>query len=82
MLKAEKLSDYFTIMTKKLKIDSIEHGKMMSIVSEGRNLTDYDRFAAAYTADPKVNRTSIAEELNVSRMTINRWIKKIKDAEA
>lgn len=81
MLKAEKLSDYFITMAKKVKVDSVQYSQMRSIVSDKRNASEFEKFEALFRINPNVNRTEIASELNVSRRTVQGWIKQIQEHE-
>ena len=77
MIKAENLSKYFVAMAKKLKIDIVQVNRLKSIASERGKLSDFEKYSAMRLLDPKLNKTEAAEVLNVSRMTLNRWDKKI-----
>ena len=78
ILGAEKLSDYFISMARKVKIDSIETNEMKEMVKISGKVTSKDKFQAVYIADKNINRQKAADQFNVSKMTIQRWIKEIK----
>ena len=76
ILKAEKISNYFISNAKRIKIDTKEVNDLKK-VSKGAD-TPFDKFKAMYDLDKDFNRTVASELLEVSRMTINRWIKQIE----
>jgi hypothetical protein len=78
MLKAEKLSDYFINMSKKVKIESQDKKDMKYIIKASNGVNKYDKFVAMYQSDPNLNRTTASEILQVSRTTVNNWIIKIE----
>lgn len=75
---AEKLSDYYIKMAKKNKMETMEDTEIRAAIKSSGKLTAQEQFVAAYTLNPDLNRSKIAENLNVSRVTINNWIKKIE----
>ena len=78
LLKAEKLSEYFINMSKLVKKDVKEKNNMRQIArSAGSN--PHDQFMAMYKSNPNINRTTASEILEVSRRTIQNWIKKIEE---
>jgi DNA-binding XRE family transcriptional regulator len=77
MLKAEKLSDYFINMSKKVKIESQEKSDLKSIMYSDKSKTKFDKFKSLYKANKELNKSQVAELLNVSRVSINKWINKI-----
>ena len=74
MLNAEKLGDYFILMAKKNKFQSMEHLEMMDSIKFSGKRKPFDKFKVLYEENNNINKSKVAEELNVSRMTINRWI--------
>lgn len=78
ILGAEKLSDYFINMAKKNKFDAMEQSEMTETIKASGKRTPRDKFEAIYAENPDINRTKVADQLNVSRVTINNWIKAIK----
>lgn len=77
ILKAEKLSDYFVMNAKKIKIEASEI-KDLKTASKGGETT-FDKLKAIYKADPEFNRSKVAELLGVSRKQIQRLLKKIEE---
>lgn len=74
LLAAERLSDYFIYMAKKIKITSNESNEIKKIVS----MSKADKRETAleiYKANPNISVTTLAEKLSVSRKTIYQWIK-------
>jgi hypothetical protein len=80
MIKAERLSDYFITMSKKVKVDSMAY----SVIREAANVkgaaTPKERCKQMWRTDTDLNRTSAAELLAVSRQTIINWIKEFENA--
>lgn len=76
ILKAERLSDYFVMNAKKIKIEATEI-KELKTASKGVENT-FDKLKAIHSADPNFNRSKVAELLGVSRIQIQRLIKKIE----
>ena len=77
MLKAEKLSNYFIMNAKKIKIEAAEI-KDLKTASKGAETT-FEKLQAIYKSDNEFNRTKVAELLGVSRIQIQRLIKKIEE---
>lgn len=76
MLMAEKLSNYFISMSKKIKISMIESSEMNEIVKAMKNSSTAEIVIAIQGMNPEFNRSELAELLNVSRQTIYKHIKK------
>lgn len=77
---AEKLSDYFIKMAKKNKFETMENSEIIekiNIIKKSGKNTAKEQFESIYSSNPDINQLKIAEQLNVSRMTISRWIKEI-----
>jgi len=81
MLRAEKLSNYFINMSKKVKIESQEKSDIKSIMYSDKGKNKFDKFNSLYKANKDLNRSQVAELLNVSRVTLNKWINKIDNAD-
>lgn len=80
MLSAEKLSKYFVSMAKKLKVDIVHVNKLKAIAQEsGYKASEFDKFSAMLKINPDTKMSEAAEILNVSRMTLGRWKKKIEN---
>lgn len=79
VLKAEKLSNYFINMAKKIKGQSTERSDMNTTISNLKGKSSYDKCIAIYVSDNEVNRTQLADKLGVSRRTILNYIKKFEE---
>lgn len=79
ILGAEKLSDYFIKMAKKNKFETMEQSELKDIIKRSGKITAKEKFSAIFYENPNFNKTKIAEQLNVSRVTINSWIKEINE---
>lgn len=77
ILGAEKLSDYFIKMAKKNKFETVEAQEMKDMIKQSGKITAKEQFFALYSINKDINKTKIADQLNVSRMTINRWVAEI-----
>ena len=81
ILNAHKLAQYFISQFKKIKVDSL-HSREVSDVKNGkvkRNSLDALREIITKFGDSKINKTSLAKDFNVSRVTLNNWIEKIQN---
>ncbi len=78
MLNAEKLTDYFILMAKKNKFTSMEHAEMIDIIKFSGKRTAFEQFRVLYDANNNLNRSKVAEQLNVSRQAVGNWIKQIE----
>ncbi len=76
ILAAERLSDYFIYMAKKIKISSSEIQDIKRILNVNSSLSPYDRFLAIYKVNPNLNKKEVAERLGVSRKTIYGYLEK------
>lgn len=79
VLDAEKLSDYFINMSKKIKVDSSESNKIKKVIRDNDKSSGFTQFKKIYQANETVSKSKLAEELGVSRKTIYSYIKKLKD---
>lgn len=77
VLKAEKLSKYFIATAKKVKVNSVEVFNVKKTIKDGRN--NEEKISLMYKENPNFNRSSAAELLGVSRVTINKILKKIME---
>jgi len=80
MRKAEKLSDYFIRMAKKVKADSSEYQDLKKVTFDRAAKTDFEKFKIMYENDKDLNRSHAADILNKSRQTIINWMKQIDGA--
>jgi predicted regulator of amino acid metabolism with ACT domain len=78
-LKAEKLSDYFVLNARKIKLESTEANEIRNAIKKAE--TPIDKIKAIYLQDANFNRSKVAEMLGVSRRYIQQIIKKIEDNE-
>jgi len=70
ILKAEKLSNYFIAMAKKIKINSIDNNELKKVINLNQNKTIKDKVLEVFKENPEFNRAELAELLGVSRKTI------------
>ncbi len=77
ILKAEKLSNYFIMNAKKIKIEAAELKDIKSAMKGAE--TTYDKLLAIYKSDSNFNRTKVAEQLGISRQQVINLIKKIEE---
>jgi hypothetical protein len=77
MLGAEKLSEYFIFMAKKLRIGSKENKEIKDAHYKNQSKGRIDIIKELYKKNPDFNRTKAAQELDVSRRTIINDIKRI-----
>jgi hypothetical protein len=79
VLDAEKLSNYFIEMSKKIKVNSIESKDIKTVLSKNEGKSNYDKFISIYSQDENINKSKLADILGVSRTQIYSYIKKQKD---
>jgi len=78
ILSAERLSDYFVNMAKKIKISSTEIADIKAIMRINNDKPAFEKFIELYKINPNFNKKEIAERLGVSRQTIYDFMKKCK----
>lgn len=78
ILAAEKLSDYFVMMAKKIKINSEEVREIKEMARLTATKNPFEKFKIMYSSNPDINKKEAAEILNVSRTAIYDFIKKIE----
>jgi hypothetical protein len=76
ILKAERLSDYFVLNARKIKIESTEVQELKTASKQAQ--TTVDKLKAIYENNPEFNRTKVAELLGVSRKTIYKYIQNLE----
>jgi predicted DNA binding protein len=76
LLKAEKLSNYFIAMSKKIKVNSLESTELSELVRSLKSEPIEKKIQAIQDAIPDFNRSELAELLNVSRTTIYKHLRK------
>lgn len=79
ILKAEKLSDYFVLNAKKIKLQSTEITEIKTAIKRAE--TPAEKIKAIYIQDSNFNRKNVAEMLGLSRQYIQQVIKKIEENE-
>lgn len=81
VLKAEKLSNYFINMAKKIKLNNMENKVAKEVISNNKSKNKKEQFNELFKVNPKLNRVDTAVMLDVTKMTIHRWIKEIEKNE-
>lgn len=76
MLNAEKLSNYYIAMSKKIKIQMIETDELKGIIKETKGLTTAEIVQRAHEANPDFKVSELAELLNLTRQAIYKHLKK------
>lgn len=74
-LKAEKLSDYFINMAKKIKINSIESQDLKTIIKENKGKSNKELVNIILESNPELNKSIIAEALGISRQMVYKYKK-------
>ena len=77
LVKAEKLSNYFVEMAKKIKANSSEVNNIKKTLKLNDRMNIKEQFHEILKVNPDVNQTKLAAMLGVSRMTISRWMKEV-----
>jgi hypothetical protein len=77
ILKAEKLSKYFILNAKKVKLESSEVNDLKKASKKGE--TNFEKFQEIHRANPNFNKSKVAELLGVSRQTVYLWIKEVEN---
>lgn len=75
VINAKKLSDYFILQAKKVKVESKDTAKIKGIIETNKGLNPKEKFKMLCENSDKINFTKIAETLNVSRKTLYEWKK-------
>ena len=78
MLKAEKLSDYFVSMAKKVKGDSLEGFSIKEYLKTNKLKPNKEKVQEIFKSMPNFNRKTVAVELNISTRSITNYINEIK----
>jgi len=78
ILKAEKLSNYFINVAKKIKIESTEVLELKTQLNNNKSKTTREKIIDFYKKDNDFNRSKVAELLGVSRKTVQKYIKEIE----
>jgi hypothetical protein len=75
VLGAEKLSDYFVSMAKKVKFDSIQKNEIKKVIKSKSDRPIKEQIKTIVEANPNVNKKELAEQLGISRSMLYRFIK-------
>jgi hypothetical protein len=76
LLKAERLSNYFINMAKKIKTKSTERSLLKKAIRESKKKDKYEQFCEIYHKD--ISKIELAEALEVSRQMIYKYVKKFE----
>lgn len=77
ILKAEKLSDYFVSVAKKIKVNSANTKQMKTVINKAKEGNLAKKVENLYKSNPDFNRSEAAELLGCSRQTIYNHIKNL-----
>ena len=61
-------------MAKKNKVNTMESYEIKQTIRSSNKIKSFDKFVCIYQSDPNFNKLKVAEELNVSRVTLYKWI--------
>jgi hypothetical protein len=78
ILKAEKLSKYFIATAKKIKVNSVEVGKIKNTLTANKGKNEKEKLFEIWKINEKFNKSETAELLGVSRVTIGKWVKEFE----
>jgi hypothetical protein len=78
MRNAEKLSNYFIAMSKKIKISTLESEGIKEIIKGMKGSPTAEIVKAIFESNPDAKKSEIAEMLNVSRKTIYKHLNQVK----
>jgi len=81
ILAAEKLSNYFIAMSKKIKVNSIETKDLVKIIDKNADRSTFDQFKEIYKRNPNISKSKLSDKLGVSRQMIYKYIEKISENE-
>lgn len=76
ILKAEKLSNYFIAMSKKIKISMIESSELKDFIGSMKGQKTAEIVKAVNTFNPEFDKVELAELLNISKQAIYKHLKK------
>jgi predicted transcriptional regulator YheO len=76
MLKAEKLSNYFIAMSKKIKISMLESKGLIEIVASMKGEPVEQIVKQIFASNPDASKIEVAEILNISKRTVYNYLKK------
>lgn len=79
MMAAEKLSNYFIDMSRKIKASTNESNDIKKLIAINGAKGNFEKFKELYKFNPDLNKKEVAEKLGVSRKTIYEYVKKIDE---
>ena len=81
VVNANKLAEYFISQFKKIKVDSVNSRNVNDVKNGKVKKSDYEALKEIILkfGDNKINKTSLAKDFNISRVTLNNWIEKINN---
>ena len=79
ILKAEKLSQYFIAMAKKIRMDSRQTNELKQVLIKSKDKSAKEKFVDMFTKNPNLNKKQAADLLEVNRKTIQRWYDEMCD---
>ena len=77
ILKAEKLSNYFIAMAKKIKVNSLEVNQIKEVLSLNSKKSNSQKLEEILKVNPDIKKSEIAEILNVSVQAVYKMMKKV-----
>ena len=77
MLKAEKLSDYFISMYKKLVSENVSMTKNKNVIKNTKGGV-FEKIKNIFDEDENFNKTQVAKELGISRQQVYNYLKELK----
>jgi hypothetical protein len=81
IINANKLAQYFISQFKKIKVDSLNSREVVDIKNGKVKKNNFDalREIVNQVGLDKINKSSLAAQFNISRVTLNSWVKKIEN---
>lgn len=73
---AEKLTEYFTGMAKKVKFEILENISAKKVLKNNENKSIEEKIKQLRSSQPNISQTKLAKVLGVSRKTISKYINK------
>jgi len=65
-------------MAKKIKINSVEVGKIKSTIGQNKGKTEKEKLFEIWKLNKKFNKKETSEILGVSRVTVSNWVKEFE----
>lgn len=81
ILNAESLAKYFISQFKKIKVDSLASREVLDVKSGKSKKNSFDALKDILhrVGEENINKSSLAAEFGISRVTLGTWIKKIQN---